>query len=75
MFKKKPKTITVKETEPVPTLTTAKPPAPKVFPVKTPQQEGKAQIVESSLLENGFVRSVIVSNKSLGFVGEEFPLE
>ena len=38
------------------------------------QQVGIARIISAELLDKGF-RYVIISNKSLGQVGEEFPVD
>lgn len=44
--------------------------APEVKPARM----GMAKIIEAVLLENGF-RYVIVSNKKLGDIGQEFPID
>lgn len=53
---------------------------PKVQPVEVEEQEaprqqvGIAKIISAELLEKGF-RYIIISNKQLGNIGEEFPIE
>jgi len=52
---------------------------PKVQQVEVPEIEpketvGMAKIIAAELLEKGF-RYVVISNKRIGDIGEEFPIE
>lgn len=44
-------------------------------PVKLKKQKAEARIVSAEVLENGIFRTIILSNKNVGLVGETFELE
>lgn len=72
MFKKKTQAKVIEPEAPAPPAPPAQPKTKSTF---LNSGKPKAQIVEAGLLENGLIRTTVISNKSLGEVGEEFELD